>query len=127
MSLATLSHLFLLSDMLHRQLRAVYKYWAPCRLCFSLRPLVSGSHSFAVLLGSTVDTCYVSLQRLLWVELFELSAMLGSTVALGEDFVAMIVFSAMRGSTVALGDDFLVLVVLSAMLGSTVALGDDWW
>ena len=41
------------------------------------------------------------------LELFELSAMLGSTVALGEDFVAMIVFS--------------------AMLGSTVALGDDWW
>ena len=33
---------------------------------FSLRPLVSGSHLFAVLLGSTVDTCYVSLQRLLW-------------------------------------------------------------
>ena len=42
--------------------------------------------------------------------------MLGSTVALGEDFVAMIVFSAMRGSSVALGDDFLVLVVFSAML-----------
>ena len=33
---------------------------------FSLRPLVSGSYLFAVLLGSTVDTCYVSLQRLLW-------------------------------------------------------------
>ena len=33
---------------------------------FSLQPLVSGSHLFAVLLGSTVDTCYVSLQRLLW-------------------------------------------------------------
>ena len=33
---------------------------------FSLRPLVSGSLLFAVLLGSTVDTCYVSLQRLLW-------------------------------------------------------------
>ena len=30
-------------------------------------------------------------------------------------------------STVALGDDFLVLVVLSAMLGSTVALGVYWW
>ena len=28
--------------------------------------LVSGSHLFAVLVGSTVDTCYVSLQRLLW-------------------------------------------------------------
>ena len=37
---------------------------------FSLRPLVSGSYLFAVLLGSTVDTCYVSLQRLLW-EIFE--------------------------------------------------------
>ena len=33
---------------------------------FSLRSLVSGSHLFAVLLGLTVDTCYVSLQRLLW-------------------------------------------------------------
>ena len=33
---------------------------------FSLRPLVSGSLLFAVLLGSTVDTCCVSLQRLLW-------------------------------------------------------------
>ena len=85
------------------------------RAGFSLHPLVSGSHLFAVLFGSTVDTCYVSLQRLLWVELFELSAMLGSTVALGDDFVAMVVFSAMRGSTVALGDDFLELVVLSAI------------
>ena len=43
-------------------------------------PFVSGSHLFAVLLGSTVDTCYVSLQRLLWVELFVFSAMLGSTL-----------------------------------------------
>ena len=33
---------------------------------FSLRPLVSGSLLFAVLLGSTVDICYVSPQRLLW-------------------------------------------------------------
>ena len=33
---------------------------------FSPRPLVSGSHLFAVLLGSTLDTCHVSLQRLLW-------------------------------------------------------------
>ena len=40
------------------------------RAGFSLRPLVSGGHLFAVLIGSTVDTCYVSLQRLLWVELF---------------------------------------------------------
>ena len=38
-------------------------------------------------------------------------------------FVAMVVFSAMRGSTVALGDDFLELVVLSALLGSTL---DTW-
>ena len=83
-------------------------------------PLVSGSHLFAVLLGSTVDTCYVSLQWLLWVELFVLSAMLGSTVALGDDFVEMVVFSAMLGSTVALGDDFVAMVVFSAMLGSTL-------
>ena len=34
------------------------------RAGFSLRPLVSGSHLFAVLFGSIVDTCYVSLQRL---------------------------------------------------------------
>ena len=33
---------------------------------FSLWSLVSGSHLSAVLFGSTVDTCYVSLQRLLW-------------------------------------------------------------
>ena len=32
-------------------------------LGFFLRPLVSGSHPFAVLVGSTVDTCYISLQR----------------------------------------------------------------
>ena len=57
------------------------------RAGFSLRPLVSGSHLFAVLFGSTVDTCYVSLQRLLWVELFVFSAMLGSTVALRDDFL----------------------------------------
>ena len=63
-------------------------------------PLVSGSHLFAVLLGSTVDTCCVSLQRLLWVELFELSAMLGSTVALGDDFRIVSVFIAELGSTV---------------------------
>ena len=63
---------------------------------FSLRPLVSGSHLFAVLLGSTVDTCYVSLQRLLWVELFVFSAMLGSTVALGDVFLELFVFSAMQ-------------------------------
>ena len=69
--LATLFHLFLLSETSHRQPRAVYKYWAPCRLYFPLRPLVSGSHLFDV-----------SLQRLLWVEPFVFSAMLGSTVAL---------------------------------------------
>ena len=128
------SLLFLLSEELHRQPRAVYKYWAPCRLYFPLRPLVSGGHLFAVLVRQWIHD--VSLPRLLWVELFVFSAMLGSTVvarclletvALGEDFVAMIVFSAMRGSTVALGDDFLVLVVFSALLGSTVALGVYWW
>ena len=36
----TFFHLFLLSEQLHRQPRAVYKYWAPCRACLSLRPLV---------------------------------------------------------------------------------------
>ena len=75
------------------------------------------------------------IQRIAWfdsgfarclLELFELSALLGSTVALGEDFVAMFVFIAMRGSTVALGDDFMMLVVLSAVLGSTVCLHAEW-
>ena len=121
------------------------------------------------LFGSTVDTCYVSVQRLLWeiaenvpfsaqclvrhwiLEMFSwsfpysaqclvrqwlremtswkcsvFSAMLGSTVALGDDFLELSVFSAMLGSTVALGDDFLELFVFSAMLGSTVAPGDDF-
>ena len=86
-------------------------------------PLVSGSHLFAVLLGSTVDTCYVSLQRL-WGGALRISAMLGSTVAPGDDFLELFEFSAMLGSTVALGDDFVAMVVFSAMLGSTVALGD---
>ena len=127
------SLLCLLSKELHRQPRAVYKYWAPCRLHFPLWPLVSGGHLFAVLVRQWIHD--VSLPRLLWVELFVfsamlgssvvatcllelfgLSALLGSTVVLEEDFVAMIVFSAMRGSSVALKDDFLVLVVFSAML-----------
>ena len=72
------------------------------RVGFSLRPLVSGSHLFAVSFGSTVDTCYVSLQRLLWVVLFVFSAMLGSTVALRDDFLELFelsAFSAMLGST----------------------------
>ena len=103
---------------------------------FSLRPLVSGSCLFAVLLGSTVDTCYVSLQRLLWEiaenvplvrhcisEMISWSTTLGSTVALGDDFSELFVFSAMLGSTVALGDDFVEMVVFSAMLGSTL---DTW-
>ena len=34
------------------------------RVVLSLRPLVTGSHLFAVLFGSTVDTFHVSLQRL---------------------------------------------------------------
>ena len=87
---------------------------------FSPRPLVSGSHLFAVLFGPTVDTCYVSLQRLLWVELFVFSAMLGSTVALRDDFLELFEFSAMLGSTVTLGDYFVAMVVFSAMLGSTL-------
>ena len=40
----------------------VYKFWA--RVVLFLRPLVTGSHLFAVPFGSTVDTFYVSLQRL---------------------------------------------------------------
>ena len=63
MPLATFFHLFLLSEQLHRQPRAVYKY---CRASLSLRPLVPDSHLFAVLFGSTVDTIYVSLHRLQW-------------------------------------------------------------
>ena len=59
------SLLCLLSEELHRQPRAVYKYWAPCRAGLSLRSLVPDSHLFAVL-GSTVDTFYVSLLWLLW-------------------------------------------------------------
>ena len=51
------------------------------------------------------------------------SAMLGSTVALGDDFLELFVLSAMLGSTVALGDDFVAMVVFSAMLGSTL---DTW-
>ena len=46
--------------------------------------------------------------------------MLGLTVALGDDFVELLVFSAMLGSTVALGDDFVEMVVFSALLGSTL-------
>ena len=56
-----------------------------------------------------------------WIhELFEFSAMLGSTVALGDDFLELFVLSAMLGSTVALGDDFRIVSVFSAELGSTV-------
>ena len=33
-SVRVISLLFLLSEELHRQPRAVYKYWAPCRLCW---------------------------------------------------------------------------------------------
>ena len=93
------------------------------RAGFSLWPLVSGSHLFAVLFGSTVDTRYVSLQRLLWVVLFVFSAMLGSTVALRDGFLELFELSAMLGSTVALGDDFVAMVVFCAMLGSTL---DTW-
>ena len=88
---------------------------------FSLRPLVSGSSLFAVLLGLTADTCYVSLQRLLWetAECSVFSAMLGSTLDVGDVLVELSVLSTMLGSTVALGDDFVEMVVFSAELGST--------
>ena len=57
------------------------------------------------------------------MELSVLSAMLGSTVALGDDFLELFVFIAILGSTVALGEDFVAMVVFSAMLGSTL---DTW-
>ena len=79
--------------------------------------------------GSTVDTCYVSLQRLLCeiAENFSVfSAMLGSTLDFGDDFVELLVFSTMLGSTVALGDDFFEFFVFSAMLGLTVTPGDNF-
>ena len=75
---------------------------------------------FSAMLGSTVALGDD------FVELLVFSAMLGSTVALGDDFVELLVFSTMLGSTVALGDDFLELFVFSAMLGSTVVPGDDF-
>ena len=81
---------------------------------------VGGAFVFSAMLGSTVAPGDD------FLELFEFSAMLGSTVALGDDFVAMVVFSAMLGSTVALGDDFLELFVLYAMLGSTVWELTSW-
>ena len=64
MPLAIFFHLFLLSEDLHRQPRAVYNFWVPCRACLSLRYLVPDCHLFAVL--STVDTIYVSLLWFLW-------------------------------------------------------------
>ena len=53
-------------------------------------------------------------------ELLVFSALLGSTVAPGDDFFELFVFSAMLSSTVASGDDFVKCSVFSAMLGSTV-------
>ena len=55
--------------------------------------------------------------------------MRGSTVALGDDFLELVVLSAMLGSTVALGDDFVAMVVFSAMLGSTLDTCSlvRWW
>ena len=46
----------------------------------ALRPLVSGSLLFAVLLVSTVDTCYVSLQRFLWLHSTTLRSSLQSSI-----------------------------------------------
>ena len=137
MPVHTISLLFLLSEELHRQPRAVYKYWVLCRLCwevtyavrcFSLWPLVSGSHLFAV----CFDSGYMLRQFTAasvgddFLELLVFSAMLDSTVAPEDDFFELFVFSAMLGSTVAPGADFVKCSVFSAMLGSTVALGDDY-
>ena len=111
------SLLFLLGEEQYRRPRAVYKYWAPCRLLFPLRPLVSGGHLFAVLVRQWIHD--VSLQRLLWVELFVFSAMLGSTVV-ARCLLELFGLSALLGSTVALGDDFVAMFVFGAMLGSTL-------
>ena len=46
--------------------------------------------------------------------------MLGSTVALGDDFLELFVFSAMLGSTVAPGHDVVKMFVFSALLGFMV-------
>ena len=84
---------------------------AQCRCIlvgFSLWPFVSGSLLFAVLLGSTVDTYYVSLQRFLWemLKMFRFQRYAWFDFHLGDDFLELFVFSAMLGSTVAPGDDF---------------------
>ena len=95
---------------------------------FSLRPLVSGSLLFAVLLGLTVDTCYVSLQRLLWeiAEHFRFQYNAWFDIHLGDDFFEFLVLSALLGSTVALRDDFVEMVVFSTMLGSASVYGCFW-
>ena len=54
------------------------------------------------------------------MELLVFCTMLGSTVALGDDFLELFVFSAMLGLTVAPGDDFVKMFVFSALLGSTL-------
>ena len=81
---------------------------------FSLRPLVSGSLLFAVLLGSTVDTCYVSLQRLLWetAENFRFQHNAWFDMHLGDDFFEFLVFSAMLGSASVYGRFWKNLVFL---------------
>ena len=95
--------------------------------CFSLWPLVSGSHLFAV----CSDSGYMLRQFTAasvgddFLDLLVFSALLGSTMAPGDDFVELSVLSTMLGSTVALEDAFFELFVFSAMLGSTVAPGDD--
>ena len=48
--------------------------------------------------------------------------MLGSTVALRDDFLELLELSAMLGSTVTLGDDFVAMVVFSAIRCDVV-----WW
>ena len=124
------------SEELNLQPRAVYKYWAPCRLYFPLRPPRFWRYTCSLFWYDSGYMTSVYRGFCGWSFLYSAQS-LGSTVVarcllgdsgyMGEAFVAMIVFSAMRGSTVALGDDFLVLVVFSALLGSTVALGVYWW
>ena len=117
-----ISLLFLLSEELHRQPRAVYKYWVPCRLCWEDTCAVGWFLSTAPRIWQSPVRCFV--RR--WIHATSVYSGFCGTVALGDDFLELFVFSAMLGATVALGDDFLELFVFSAMLGSTVAPGDDF-
>ena len=105
---------------------------AHCALCVRLRLCRQGLRCLSVVLLLGCIAVRWCTDTSMWARIVLVSpmvvfsAMLGSTVALGDDFLELFEFSAMLGSTVALGDDFLELFEFSAMLGSTVALGDDF-